>query len=586
MVRRVAIVVVGVQLAWWAAISVTPASAACHTILGKQLLVQNTGAPDERKVVIKGLEYSSPDPVDLLTTPVANGATLTVEVLGAGSPATQSFSLPQEGWKVIDNAFNSGFVYTEGRAAIDGPVKKVKIVKKSNGRFIVVIAISGKGTATPINILPPDPGVYGGAIVAIAGGESYAINLGGTAGGRYVKNQADKFKITNPSSEAICPAFGTANCGDNTVDAPFEACDGTDVAGSCQAPICGANGIPCLCPQCGDSVIDAGEECDVSVGGCPTDSPGCVFPTCQCAVCGDGTIEGPEVCDPGNQLLGPCPNQCNAHSPSGHPSQCRCAGTCGDGSVNAASEECDGIDDGQCEFNEGCLGNCTCSCGDGVANFSEDCDGTDAASCSSGACVEVSDQENQQCTCAECGDGTVNAPGEICDGDDDIACTGGGSCQGDCTCCGDDVVNAGEECDGGDDLACPNACSNDCTCLTTTTSSTTTTSTTTTTGVTSSTETTSTSTTASTTTETTSTTTTQGSTTTTTMCTPPVRPICNCDQGAPFPLGFCDFFATGCDVCSTATSGPCWDGCDESCLNSDQGGVISVECTSDPSCCP
>lgn len=87
-----------------------------------------------------------------------------------------------------------------------------------------------------------------------------------------------------------------------------------------------------------------------------------------------------------------------------------------------------------------------------------------------------------------CGDGSVNAPGEVCDGSDATACPG--QCQNDCTCpspqptatatvtptltptptstpgCGDNVVNQqSEECDGtatGTD--CDGLCQSDCTC--------------------------------------------------------------------------------------------------------------------------
>jgi hypothetical protein len=65
-----------------------------------------------------------------------------------------------------------------------------------------------------------------------------------------------------------------------------------------------------------------------------------------------------------------------------------------------------------------------------------------------------------------CGDGLVNAPGEICDGADLFACAG--QCADDCTClpaCGDGARNAVDEtCDGADDTACPGFCRTDCSC--------------------------------------------------------------------------------------------------------------------------
>jgi hypothetical protein len=63
-----------------------------------------------------------------------------------------------------------------------------------------------------------------------------------------------------------------------------------------------------------------------------------------------------------------------------------------------------------------------------------------------------------------CGDGEVNAPGEVCDGTDG-PCPG--RCTAQCTCepfCGDNAVNQpGEVCDGSAG-ACPGHCNAQCTC--------------------------------------------------------------------------------------------------------------------------
>jgi hypothetical protein len=52
---------------------------------------------------------------------------------------------------------------------------------------------------------------------------------------------------------------------------------------------------------------------------------------------------------------------------------------------------------------------------------------------------------------AYCGNGTVDQPGEQCDGPDSVACSG--LCQADCTCpppvCGNGVLEGDEQCDGG-----------------------------------------------------------------------------------------------------------------------------------------
>lgn len=90
------------------------------------------------------------------------------------------------------------------------------------------------------------------------------------------------------------------------------------------------------------------------------------------------------------------------------------------------------------------------SCGDGVVQAGEDCDDAgESASC------------DDDCTAAECGDGTTNqAAGEECD---EGAATA--TCTADCMAsgCGDGVVNdaAGEECDDGNTMA-GDGCSDTC----------------------------------------------------------------------------------------------------------------------------
>jgi hypothetical protein len=74
---------------------------------------------------------------------------------------------------------------------------------------------------------------------------------------------------------------------------------------------------------------------------------------------------------------------------------------------------------------------------------------------------------NVQFDSPTCGDGTLNVPGEDCDGTDDDACPG--QCRPECSCpspsCGDDEVNhPREECDGTDDSACRGLCGIDCRC--------------------------------------------------------------------------------------------------------------------------
>ncbi len=186
--------------------------------------------------------------------------------------------------------------------------------------------------------------------------------------------------------------------------------------------------------ECGDSVVDDGEDCDgggVDTVDCNAD--------CTAVSCGDGytNTEAGEACDDGGVDTAGCNADCTAVS-------------CGDGYTNtAAGEACDdgGVD------TAGCNADCTAvSCGDGYTNTAagEDCDdgGVDTAGC------------NADCTAASCGDGYTNTEaGEACDDGGDTA-----ACNGDCTLpeCGDGYWNeaAGEGCDDGAETA---SCNADCT---------------------------------------------------------------------------------------------------------------------------
>ncbi len=171
----------------------------------------------------------------------------------------------------------------------------------------------------------------------------------------------------------------------------------------------------CIVPQCGDSIIDPGEDCEgENLGGAICESLGlgegtlecnadCTFDTSGCElglVCGNNLREGDEVCD-GEDLAGEtcvtkgfyggtlgCLADCSDFDTSG------CAGYCGDGVINGA-EVCDGSS----------LGGETCeSLGyqqGGVLACLEDCTDFDTAGCEGGYC----------------GDGVINGE-EVCDGED------------------------------------------------------------------------------------------------------------------------------------------------------------------------
>ncbi|PRQ02090.1 hypothetical protein ENSA5_26550 [Enhygromyxa salina] len=216
-------------------------------------------------------------------------------------------------------------------------------------------------------------------------------------------------------------------------------------------------------PNCGDSIVDPGEECDL--GPQNSDSGQCTT-NCFIASCGDGFVyEGFEECDDGNSdNSDDCVSGCTL-------------ATCGDGFVHEGVEECDDANDDE---TDGCSSQCTPGvCGDGVIQEGEQCDdgnmdtSDDCPACQLAFCgdgyiqagVELCDDGNVEntdgciaplCVPAECGDGYVYEGMEECDdGNED----GTDACVPGCTAavCGDGFVQQGVEvCDG---VGCTEDCS-------------------------------------------------------------------------------------------------------------------------------
>ncbi len=201
--------------------------------------------------------------------------------------------------------------------------------------------------------------------------------------------------------------------------------------------------------SCADSTRDddanAGGGGDVSVGGSGGGGSGGMDP----AVCGDGVIDAAtEDCDDGNASDGDgCAATCDlepGYDCTGEPSTCTT--TCGDGVV-AGGEDCD--DDNVANL-DGCSSMCSVETG-------WDCGGASPSVC-------VSD----------CGDGVIALGAEACDdqnGADDDGCSGtceiepGWSCMGEpseCeTGCGDGIIAGTETCDDSnmvDADGCSSAC--------------------------------------------------------------------------------------------------------------------------------
>jgi hypothetical protein len=424
----------------WLLVAVAPAGA--QTILGYRFYVlEKPGYPESRKVAIKAAEALSPE---LITgDPATNGAILML-ILNGATPSTQVIALPPGArWRGISQVTpldKAVWKYRESSFSRVTPVRSLQYARSSSGKFKIMVTLDAR--YVPLDVFPPNPGTYAGMVLGIPNGDFYCVNFGGVAGGTIARNDATSFKVGRPTAEGTCPG-ATAVCGDGVVDAPFETCDVNNDA-ACPG-LCGANGLACLCPFCGDATIDPGESCDTQshLGTC---TEGCSY-SCTCAVCGDGIVQSPvEDCDATACYAGlTC-------APPGAPNQCRCP-VCGD-DVIAQGEQCESSDDSACPG--GCMtDSCLCAvCGNGIREQGEECDGTDGCT----TCLA-------NCTCATCGNGIVETPVEQCEAIDDSACPG--LCDVDCVCavCGDNWINYPyEQCDGTDDGACPGLCQSNCTC--------------------------------------------------------------------------------------------------------------------------
>ncbi len=177
--------------------------------------------------------------------------------------------------------------------------------------------------------------------------------------------------------------------------------------------------------ECGDGVINIGEECDD--GSQNADDASCTS-TCKQAYCGDGLLlADEEACDDGdaNADTAACTLTCQQ-------------AVCGDGLVWDGAEDCD---DGNQSNEDGCLDTCVlASCGDGFVGPSEACD--DANDIDGDGCND--------CALPGCGNGILDPDEECDDGNDDDAdfC---GNCVA--ATCVDEVQNGDES-----DLDCGGSC--------------------------------------------------------------------------------------------------------------------------------
>ena len=210
------------------------AHAADQKVLGKLLLVKDSGTPDARTIVIKAIEGGSDNTI--VGDPIASGATLTVTATGT-SPSSETYALPIGTSATTGKPFWSGdavkgFKYKDSKGE-NGPVKLAMIELTAKGVFQIKAVINSK--FSPVSVVPPNNGTGGCVLFTITGGDAYSIRF---ADGK-VKNKGIKqFKISKPVTQGTC-----LHCGNGFVDSD-EQCDGPGISGGGSA-VCQPD---CTCP--------------------------------------------------------------------------------------------------------------------------------------------------------------------------------------------------------------------------------------------------------------------------------------------------------------------------------------------------
>ncbi len=208
------------------------APAAEQTLLGKQLLVKNPGAPEKRKVLVKVAEGSTDN--TLVGDPTSGGATVTISLYG-GTASAQTFTLSAglnaKGKPFWKGDATKGYSYKDANGE-NGAVKVAKL-KVKKGTFQLKLVLSGKNA--PIELTPPEGGIGGCVQLTIGGGDTYSIRFADGA----VKQKADTlFKVKDPVTQGTC----TIGCGNGFIDGAEQCDEGLSCGGSA---VCQSD---CTCP--------------------------------------------------------------------------------------------------------------------------------------------------------------------------------------------------------------------------------------------------------------------------------------------------------------------------------------------------
>ncbi len=236
------------------------ARAADQPVLGNQLVVKNPSAPEKRKVVVKAKEPASTD--SIVGDPTANGATLEVRAAG-DSPSSQIFPMPigmnpANGKPFWSGDATKGFKYKDPKGT-NGPVKAALVKKTGSGVFQIKAVITGKFSG--VDVVPPNDGTGGCALLQIGGGDSYSVDF---HTGTVTNKGATLFKVVKPTQAATCITTTTSTSSSTTTSTSSSTTTTT------------LNGL------CSNGTLDAGEQCDPPGSSCGAGGGTCQI-TCTCS---------------------------------------------------------------------------------------------------------------------------------------------------------------------------------------------------------------------------------------------------------------------------------------------------------------
>jgi hypothetical protein len=172
-----------------------------QAVLGNLLLVKNPSTLDKRKVTVKAKETASPNTI--VGDPTVSGGNAFVRADGT-SPSFQIYALPQgtssAGKPFWSGDATKGFKYKDPKGD-NGPVKSAQIKKSGGGVLTIKILVNGKNGL--VDVVPPDPGDGGCAILQLVGGDNYNV-LFQPGDGQVTNKGATLFKYTKPTIEGVC----------------------------------------------------------------------------------------------------------------------------------------------------------------------------------------------------------------------------------------------------------------------------------------------------------------------------------------------------------------------------------------------